>query len=77
MQSLTQVLSNFAGRPVQDRTGLTGRYNFFLDRGQVTGGDSGVSLFTVVQEQLGLRLESTKSQVETLVIDHLERPSAN
>lgn len=35
------------------------------------------SLFTVIQEQLGLKLESRKAAVEVLVIDHVERPSAN
>ena len=35
------------------------------------------SIFTIVQEQLGLRLESTKEPVETLVIDHVERPAEN
>jgi len=36
-----------------------------------------MSIFTVVQEQLGLRLESAKEPVETLVIDHVERPTEN
>jgi uncharacterized protein (TIGR03435 family) len=35
------------------------------------------SIFTAIQEQLGLRLESTKGPVDVLVIDHVERPSAN
>ena len=39
--------------------------------------DPGMSIFTVVQEQLGLRLESAKEPVETLVIDHVERPTEN
>ena len=39
--------------------------------------DSGPSIFTAIQEQLGLKLESTKGPVETLVIDHVETPSEN
>jgi uncharacterized protein (TIGR03435 family) len=38
---------------------------------------SGPSLFTALQEQLGLKLESTKSPVDTIAIDHIERPSEN
>jgi uncharacterized protein (TIGR03435 family) len=72
-----------AGRLVVDKTGLTGTYDIKLqmmppgppaaDGAQ----DPGPSIFTVVQEQLGLRLESAKGRVETLVIDHAERPAEN
>jgi uncharacterized protein (TIGR03435 family) len=92
MESLTQVLSSIAGRPVQDKTGLTGRYDFSVQIGlpppppqgqQLAGASVGAvdsttsSIFTVVQEQLGLKLEPGKGTVETLVIDHVERPSEN
>jgi uncharacterized protein (TIGR03435 family) len=60
------------GRPVVDRTGLKGLYQFTLD----FRGDRG-ELFTTVQEQLGLRLEPGKAPVEFTVIDHLARPSGN
>jgi uncharacterized protein (TIGR03435 family) len=81
--TLALLLSGPAGRPVVDKTGLTGIYDMHLDMGQ-TGvaaadgsADSGPSVFSSVQEQLGLKLESQKNQVEYLVIDHIERPSPN
>ncbi len=90
MSSLALVLSNFSGRPVIDQTGLTARYDFSLDRSAVMAlqmeragvpqppaGDSGLSIFTAVQEQLGLKMVSGKSSVETLVLDHIEKPTAN
>ena len=69
------------GRPIQDKTGLAGLYNVAIPR-QDMGAADGQSLdpsekvFATV-EALGLKLESRKSSVETLVIDHMERPSAN
>jgi uncharacterized protein (TIGR03435 family) len=80
-------------RQVIDRTGLTGKYDFTLQftperssGSPMSGGgqqesavapDSGPSIFTAVQEQLGLKLDPQKGEVEGLVIDHLERPSDN
>ncbi|MEO6802147.1 MAG: TIGR03435 family protein [Granulicella sp.] len=83
--TLTLLLSGPAGRPVVDRTGLTGKYDMHLEMGQPgleqpapnVLGDTGASVFSAVQEQLGLKLESQKGQVENLVIDHIERPSPN
>jgi uncharacterized protein (TIGR03435 family) len=86
---LTQVLSMFAQRIVVDKTGLTGSYDIDLtftpDRmpqGAPPPGvqmpnidPNGPSLFTAVQEQLGLKLESQRAPVEVLVIDHVERPT--
>jgi uncharacterized protein (TIGR03435 family) len=78
-------------RPVVDETGLRGRYDFTLkwtpDQFQF-GGSGGQppppaddteapDLFTAVQQQLGLKLGSTKAPIEVLVIDHVERPSEN
>lgn len=93
--SMVSPLSQQLGRTVQDRTGLTGKYDIELHwtpddaagsgppRDHATG-DSGLaaespepSFFTVMQEQLGLKLESRKAPVEVLVIDHVETPSAN
>jgi bla regulator protein blaR1 len=73
------------GREVVDQTGLKGSYDFTLKSGaeQIStsqtgqeGGDA-PSLFTAIQEQLGLKLVPSKAQVEVIVIDHIERPSAN
>ena len=63
-------------RPVLDKTGLDGYYDFTLDFSPGSGYD-GPSIFTAIQEQLGLKLESTKAPVEILVIDRGEHPSAN
>lgn len=66
--------------PVVDRTGLNGFYNYTLrwspDDGTASEDDA-PSLFTAVQEQLGLKLERVKASVQMLVIDHIERPSSN
>jgi uncharacterized protein (TIGR03435 family) len=91
MAQFAGYLSNEAGRPVIDKTGLTGSYDFTLewmrDQTQVipglspAGSDSGdgigPSLFTALQEQLGLRMESQKSPIDVLVIDRAARPSEN
>jgi uncharacterized protein (TIGR03435 family) len=63
---------------VQDKTGLTDRYDFTLKYTyQSTDPDSYPTLTTAIQEQLGLKLESSKGPVPVLVIDHIERPSPN
>jgi uncharacterized protein (TIGR03435 family) len=62
-----------------DETGIAGDYSFKLDWDYVEAPppDSGVSLFTALQEQLGLKLESVKRPLEHLVIDHAEKPTGN
>jgi uncharacterized protein (TIGR03435 family) len=66
-------------RTVLDKTGLTGAFDvqlkWVLDAPD--GGDPGLSIFTAIQEQLGLKLESGRGAVDVLVIDHVEKPSAN
>ena len=77
MPVLARRLSQQLHEPVLDATGLTGTYDFTLDWAQ---NDSvpGPSLFTAVQEQLGLKLETKKVPVDVLVIDHAEKiPTAN
>jgi uncharacterized protein (TIGR03435 family) len=80
--TLALLLSGPAGQPVVDKTGLTGVYDMHLDMGQAglpadSSGEPGASVFSSVQEQLGLKLEPQKDQVENLIIDHIERPSPN
>jgi uncharacterized protein (TIGR03435 family) len=85
---LTQEL----GRTVVDETGLKGKYDFTLkwapddaaaqsETGSNAAGETpdaaGPSIFTAIQEQLGLKLEPAKRPVECLVIDHVEMPSEN
>jgi uncharacterized protein (TIGR03435 family) len=80
IDSLPMFLTRELDRPVVNKTGLTGKYDFTLkfQPGQSTEVDSdAASIFTAVQEQLGLKLEPTKSPLEVLVIDHIEKPSAN
>jgi uncharacterized protein (TIGR03435 family) len=83
MSRLAAALSDATGRTVVDRTGFTGIFDGHLEFSpeEVTSGpapdSSGPSIFTAVQEQLGLKLESAKGQVEILVIDHAEKPSEN
>jgi len=86
MNPLVNQLTIELKRVVVDRTGLTGFYNFTLrwtpedaapQAGSAPEDTSSPSIFTAVQEQLGLKLEPAKAPVRVLVIDHLERPSAN
>ncbi|HWD98118.1 MAG TPA: TIGR03435 family protein, partial [Bryobacteraceae bacterium] len=64
-----------------DRTGLEGNYAFRLQWAEEGAPgepeNSGVSLFTAIQEQLGLRLESGKGPIKFVFVDRAEKPSAN
>jgi uncharacterized protein (TIGR03435 family) len=78
MPMFARELERLTDRPVIDRTGLTGTYDYQLEwsvDSDATG--VGPTIFTAIQEQLGLRLEAVKAPVDTLVIDHIERPSQN
>ena len=93
MPLLASNLSNVVDRVVLDKTGLPGLYDITLkwapEQSQLAGLPSeikdtlphpdlnGPSIFTAVQEQLGLKLQPSKGPVEVLVIDHVERPSKN
>ena len=90
MPMLAARLAQIVRRPVIDRTGLTGMFD--LDLAYATeypaagpGPSNGLpppsldapSIFTAVREQLGLRLESTRSPLDVLVVDHAEKPIEN
>jgi uncharacterized protein (TIGR03435 family) len=76
IKTLLGTLSGQLGRPVIDRTNLTGNYDISL-KWAPEQDSNGPSLQTAVQDQLGLKLESGKGPIEIIVIDHLERPSKN
>lgn len=81
MTSFARTLEGQLHRTVIDKTGLTGSYDFTLrwspEDGSNAQTDSAPSIFTALQEQLGLKLQSAKGPVETLVVDHAEMPSEN
>jgi uncharacterized protein (TIGR03435 family) len=86
INSLVSFLSQRLERTVIDKTGLTGKYDVtltFIPEDDTPGKDNGASdsntpdLFTAVQEQLGLKLVSSKGPVDTLVIDNAEKPAEN
>jgi len=74
---LTRFLSGQVGRTIIDQTGLSGKYDLTLTYAPEMGDLSGPSLFTALQEQLGLKLESGKGPVDVVVVDSAERPSEN
>ncbi len=85
------LLASRLDRPVIDNTRMAGRFDFRLEFSPISAAAGAVgspggaqsptnqasSIFTAVQEQLGLKLVPEKNLVRTLVIDHAERPSAN
>jgi len=79
--NFTSLLQEIVERPVVDKTGLGGKYDLHLTwNPDLTGAsdrDSLPSIFTAVQEQLGLKLQPGKGPVKTLVVDRIERPSEN
>jgi uncharacterized protein (TIGR03435 family) len=83
MDLFAKVLAREMDLPVVNHTGLEGVFNFKLhwtpDKARPADGvaTEGASIFTAIQEQLGLRLRAEKAPVEILVIDHVERPSEN
>ncbi len=79
VSTLAQMLISAVEAPVIDRTGITGNYNFDLKFAPLSAGadDSLPTIFAVLQDQLGLRLEAIKGPVEVLVIDGAERPAEN
>jgi uncharacterized protein (TIGR03435 family) len=83
MSTLAVFLFSFLQKPVEDQTGIRGLYDFnltFEPSGAAvlpTDNPNLPSLFTLVKDQLGLKLHPKKILVQTLIVDHLERPSPN
>jgi uncharacterized protein (TIGR03435 family) len=76
ISELMRRLSPTLGRPLVDRTGLSGAFDLELKWSPDQTADTvGPSIFTAIQEQLGLKLESQRAPIEVLVIDRLERPT--
>jgi uncharacterized protein (TIGR03435 family) len=79
--SMVWFLGRETGRPVIDKTGLTGKYDFTLEFEPAARADKEdrgrPSVFTALEEQLGLKLVSAKEPVEVLVIDSIQQPAAN
>lgn len=84
---LSGVLGSIVGRQVVNRTGLEGNYDWDLSwtptpgepgpRSEPAAAGDGISIFSAVQEQLGLKLESDRGVIDALVIDRIERPTSN
>ena len=84
MDEIAASLAGRVGRPVINKTAITGKFDFELSwipdltvagaSGDVPPDSLGPSIFTAVQEQLGLKLESDKGEIEVLIIDKAEKP---
>jgi uncharacterized protein (TIGR03435 family) len=80
MRAIAGALSSMVEAPVIDKTGLTGTFNYTLQFGRdwsERDPDSWPSIFTAVQEQLGLKLEAVHESVPNLVVDHITKPTEN
>jgi uncharacterized protein (TIGR03435 family) len=86
MAAFAVYLSGVMERPVLDTTGIPGVFDFKLEwspsqdpaaKAPDANEIAGPSIFTALQEQLGLKLESTKGPVEIIVVDHAEKPTEN
>jgi uncharacterized protein (TIGR03435 family) len=81
-KTLSRTYTASLGRDVIDGTGLIGAFDIHLtwaldSVGASADASDGPSIFTALQEQLGLKLEPAKGPVEVLVIDHIEHPAQN
>ena len=80
LRAITGALASMVEAPVVDKTGLTGTYNYTLQFGRewsANDPESWPSIFTAVQEQLGLKLEAVHESVPNLVVDHITKPTEN
>jgi uncharacterized protein (TIGR03435 family) len=82
MEQLARYVETLVDRPVEDATGLKGKYDFTLkwinNRGRPPSDDTGPNIFEALEAQLGLKLESKKAAIDILVVDHIEKtPTEN
>ena len=86
ISNLSSFLAQQLHKQVVDKTGLKGTYDFTLkwqpddmpmESKDATGGEQAPSIFTALQEELGLRLDATKGLVDMIAVDHVEMPSEN
>jgi uncharacterized protein (TIGR03435 family) len=83
LREVAEMYTRVLGRPVLDRTGLQGRFDFTVEYDADTDAPgaftelAGPAVFRAFQEQVGLRFIATKGSVEVLVIDHAEHPTEN
>lgn len=80
MSNLVESLSPVVGRVVLDKTGLKGKYDVTLTwpaKEQSASSGTEPAIFTALEQQLGLKLEPGKGPVDTIVIDHMEKPAEN
>jgi len=74
---LAERLSGSLGQPVLDKTGLHDRFSFTLEYARNTQTSDQPSIFTAIQEQLGLKLDAQKAPCDVFVIDRVEKASEN
>jgi len=78
MADVAAAMRRQAGRPVEDHTGLQGNFDFSIQWApEQTADSTDPSLFTVLKEQLGLKLQPAKGSIETLAVDHIAHPTEN
>ena len=92
MPDLAGILADLLGKPVEDDTALAGKFDFSLEwtpdpvsevnlrkdgPAPPPGDQTGPSIFTALQEQFGLKLETKRIPVSAIVLDHAEKPSGN
>jgi uncharacterized protein (TIGR03435 family) len=82
MQTILLMITGNAGRPVVDKTGLTGTYEFafqYVPNEFLTSPNApaGPTIYKAVEDQLGLKLEAVKLPIEYLTIERVEKPSEN